>query len=268
MTSPSKGEYRSAQHEGTPMSATLDIDPGLAAGNHAAGSPVMSAEPFPVAASTAAWAASRSTGPSARIRSPSIRTRSCASSSATSEVRRATCTPIVISRLGRQLLLGRRRARDHRPAGASEGARAADVHAHDRRPGEGDAHLPATDRRRHRRHLCAGAGAILAMASDMRIGTARSARRRSCSTASGSPAATWAPARCCRASIGQGRASELLFTGRSLGGDEAERWGFFNRLCRAGEASRKRRWPWRATWSPGRPSPTASPRRCSIRNGR
>ncbi|MGH9723773.1 MAG: enoyl-CoA hydratase-related protein, partial [Candidatus Acidiferrales bacterium] len=31
--------------------------------------------------------------------------------------------------------------------------------------------------------------------------------------------------------IGQGRASELLFTGRSMSGEEAERWGFFNRLC-------------------------------------
>ncbi len=30
--------------------------------------------------------------------------------------------------------------------------------------------------------------------------------------------------------VGQGRASELLFTGRSMGGEEAERWGFFNRL--------------------------------------
>src|SRR5690606_5528407 len=31
--------------------------------------------------------------------------------------------------------------------------------------------------------------------------------------------------------IGQGRASELLYTGRSMGGEEGERWGFFNRLC-------------------------------------
>ena len=31
--------------------------------------------------------------------------------------------------------------------------------------------------------------------------------------------------------IGQGRASELLYTGRSFTGDEGERWGFFNRLC-------------------------------------
>ena len=34
--------------------------------------------------------------------------------------------------------------------------------------------------------------------------------------------------------IGQGRASELLFTGRGLGALEAERWGFYNRVCEAG----------------------------------
>jgi enoyl-CoA hydratase/carnithine racemase len=33
--------------------------------------------------------------------------------------------------------------------------------------------------------------------------------------------------------VGQGRASELLYTGRPLGGEEAERWGFFNRLVPA-----------------------------------
>jgi enoyl-CoA hydratase/carnithine racemase len=33
--------------------------------------------------------------------------------------------------------------------------------------------------------------------------------------------------------IGQGRASELLFTGRGLGAEEAERWGFYNRICPA-----------------------------------
>jgi enoyl-CoA hydratase/carnithine racemase len=31
--------------------------------------------------------------------------------------------------------------------------------------------------------------------------------------------------------IGQGRASELLYTGRSMGGEEGLQWGFFNRLC-------------------------------------
>jgi enoyl-CoA hydratase/carnithine racemase len=34
--------------------------------------------------------------------------------------------------------------------------------------------------------------------------------------------------------VGQGRASELLYTGRSLGGEEAERWGFLNRLVDPG----------------------------------
>lgn len=33
--------------------------------------------------------------------------------------------------------------------------------------------------------------------------------------------------------IGQGRAAELLFTGRSLAGEDAERWGFFNRLAQS-----------------------------------
>ena len=32
--------------------------------------------------------------------------------------------------------------------------------------------------------------------------------------------------------VGQGRAAELLFTGRSMGGEEAERMGFFNRLAK------------------------------------
>jgi enoyl-CoA hydratase/carnithine racemase len=33
--------------------------------------------------------------------------------------------------------------------------------------------------------------------------------------------------------VGQGRAAELLFTGRTMAGDEAERWGFFNRLSKS-----------------------------------
>ncbi len=35
--------------------------------------------------------------------------------------------------------------------------------------------------------------------------------------------------------IGQGRAAELLFTGRSMSAEEGERWGFFNRIVAAGE---------------------------------
>ena len=48
--------------------------------------------------------------------------------------------------------------------------------------------------------VCAGAGAIIAMASRHRLRTPRTRRPPSCSPASGSPAATWAPARSCRAS--------------------------------------------------------------------
>ena len=130
----------------------------------------------------------------------------------------------------RQLLLGRRRARDHRAAGAAEGARAADVHAHDGRPGQGDARLSAADRggrRRRVRRRRRDRGAWRRTCAS----APRAARPPSCSTASAWPAATWAPARSCRALIGQGRASELLYTGRSMSGEEGERWGFFNRLC-------------------------------------
>ncbi len=56
-------------------------------------------------------------------------------------------------RRGRQLLLGRRRARDHRAADEDGDARPAGVHAHDRRPGQGDARLPAADRRGDRRRV-------------------------------------------------------------------------------------------------------------------
>jgi enoyl-CoA hydratase/carnithine racemase len=39
--------------------------------------------------------------------------------------------------------------------------------------------------------------------------------------------------------IGQGRASEILFTGRSFGGEEGERWGYFNGLCEPQELLQK-----------------------------
>jgi len=78
--------------------------------------------------------------------------------------------------------------------------------------------------------VCAGAGAILAMASDMRLGTARSKTAFLFNRVGLAGCDMGACAMLPRI-IGQGRASELLYTGRSLPGDEAERWGFFNRLC-------------------------------------
>jgi len=76
---------------------------------------------------------------------------------------------------------------------------------------------------------CVGAGAILAMASDLRLGTARS-KVAFLFTRVGLSGADMGACALLPRIIGQGRASELLYTGRSMGGEEAERWGFYNRL--------------------------------------
>ena len=78
--------------------------------------------------------------------------------------------------------------------------------------------------------VCAGAGAILAMASDIRLGTLRS-RVAFLFVRVGLSGADMGACAMLPRIIGYGRASELLFTGRAIGGDEAERWGFYNRLC-------------------------------------
>ena len=77
--------------------------------------------------------------------------------------------------------------------------------------------------------VCAGAGAIMAMASDLRLGTARS-KTAFLFNRVGLAGCDMGACAILPRLIGQGRASELLYTGRSLGGEEAERWGFFNRL--------------------------------------
>jgi enoyl-CoA hydratase/carnithine racemase len=77
--------------------------------------------------------------------------------------------------------------------------------------------------------VCAGAGAIIAMASDLRLGTARSKTAFLFNRVGLAGCDMGACAMLPRI-VGQGRASELLYTGRSMGGEEAERWGFFNRL--------------------------------------
>lgn len=78
--------------------------------------------------------------------------------------------------------------------------------------------------------VCAGAGAILAMASDLRLGTARS-KTAFLFVRVGLAGADMGACALLPRIVGQGRATELLFTGRSLGGEEALQWGFFNRLC-------------------------------------
>jgi enoyl-CoA hydratase/carnithine racemase len=78
--------------------------------------------------------------------------------------------------------------------------------------------------------ICVGAGAILALASDLRFGTARS-KIAFLFTRVGLAGCDMGACSMLPRVIGQGRASELLYTGRNLAGEEAERWGFFNRLC-------------------------------------
>ena len=78
--------------------------------------------------------------------------------------------------------------------------------------------------------ICAGAGACIAMASDIRYGTARS-KVAFLFTRVGLAGCDMGACAILPRIIGQGRAAELLYTGRSMPGEEAERWGFFNRLC-------------------------------------
>ena len=78
--------------------------------------------------------------------------------------------------------------------------------------------------------ICAGAGAIVAMASDLRLGTSRSKTAFLFNRVGLAGCDMGACAMLPRI-VGQGRASELLYTGRSLGGDEALAWGFLNRIC-------------------------------------
>ena len=78
--------------------------------------------------------------------------------------------------------------------------------------------------------VCAGAGAIVAMASDIRIGTA-AAKVAFLFNRVGLAGCDMGACAMLPRIVGQGRAVELLFTGRSLAGEEAERIGFFNRLA-------------------------------------
>lgn len=77
--------------------------------------------------------------------------------------------------------------------------------------------------------IAAGAGAILAMASDLRLGTP-GAKVYFLFSRVGLAGCDMGACAMLPRIIGQGRASELLFTGRAMKADEAERWGFYNKL--------------------------------------
>ncbi|HYN79970.1 MAG TPA: enoyl-CoA hydratase family protein [Gemmatimonadaceae bacterium] len=78
--------------------------------------------------------------------------------------------------------------------------------------------------------VCVGAGAILAMASDLRYGTTRS-KVAFLFVRVGLSGADMGACAILPRIIGFGRAAELLYLGRTMTGDEAERWGFYNRVC-------------------------------------
>jgi len=80
--------------------------------------------------------------------------------------------------------------------------------------------------------ICVGAGAIIAMASDMRIATPQ-AKCAFLFTRVGLAGCDMGACAILPRLIGQGRAAELLYTGRSMGAVEGERWGFYNRIVAA-----------------------------------
>ncbi|MDR5708630.1 MAG: enoyl-CoA hydratase family protein [Armatimonadota bacterium] len=78
--------------------------------------------------------------------------------------------------------------------------------------------------------VCVGAGAVIAAACDLRLGTPRS-RVAFLFVRVGLAGSDMGACALLPRIVGLGRAAELLYTGREMRGEEAERWGFFNRLC-------------------------------------
>ena len=81
--------------------------------------------------------------------------------------------------------------------------------------------------------ICAGAGAAIATACDLRLGTPR-AKVAFLFARVGLAGADMGVCAMLPRVIGQGRTAELLFTGRSMSASEGEAWGFFNRLVEPG----------------------------------
>jgi enoyl-CoA hydratase/carnithine racemase len=77
--------------------------------------------------------------------------------------------------------------------------------------------------------VCVGAGAMIALAADLRFGTP-GAKTAFLFTRVGLAGCDMGACAMLPRVIGQGRAAELLFTGRTMSAEEGERWGFYNRL--------------------------------------
>jgi len=81
--------------------------------------------------------------------------------------------------------------------------------------------------------VAVGAGAIMAMASDLRLATP-AAKTAFLFTRVGLAGCDMGACAMLPRIVGQGRAAELLYTGRTMNAEEGERWGFYNRLVPAG----------------------------------
>jgi enoyl-CoA hydratase/carnithine racemase len=86
--------------------------------------------------------------------------------------------------------------------------------------------------------ICAGAGAILAMAADLRLATPE-AKTAFLFTRVGLAGADMGACGILPRLIGQGRAADLLYTGRSMSAEEGYRWGFFNALHARADLARE-----------------------------
>ncbi len=82
--------------------------------------------------------------------------------------------------------------------------------------------------------VCAGAGAMVALAADLRFGTV-AARTAFLFVKVGLAGADMGACTLLPRTIGQGRAAELLYSGRVMSADEGAAWGFYNRLVPAAE---------------------------------
>lgn len=88
--------------------------------------------------------------------------------------------------------------------------------------------------------ICVGAGAIIAMSSDLRIATPE-AKTAFLFNRVGLAGCDMGACAILPRIIGQGRAADLLYTGRTMGADEGERWGFYNRLVAADDLQQEAR---------------------------
>jgi enoyl-CoA hydratase/carnithine racemase len=86
--------------------------------------------------------------------------------------------------------------------------------------------------------VCVGAGAMIALAADLRLATP-AAKTAFLFTRVGLAGCDMGACAMLPRVVGQGRAAELLFTGRTMTAEEGERWGFFNRIVTADTLERE-----------------------------